>query len=285
MRQTITILIHIVSASRMTRSMLSIPLKPKAIGILVSLLIAFSSVANSGEKLTWCAYYDGRPWIYPINAQYDGVLIEQLAIFEKNNNIKTTVIEDLPWKRCLREVEIGNVDMVLGAYKTKERERSFLFSSEPIFTNVSKINAYSASNNEKMLSVNSLKQMKEFSVARVRSDSHGKVIDDFIASLPKRNVKDLNNHKQVIKRVISGQSDYFFYTEPQLRLLLQKENINMDLFRKVIELEDRAQAYLIFSKNSDIYKKYNDKYMSAVREYYSKHDLEEKLKYHESRSN
>ncbi len=84
--------------------------------------------SNAAERLTWCAYYDGKPWIYPINAKYDGVLIEQLTIFEKNNNIKTTVIEDLPWKRCQREVEIGNIDMVLGAYKTKEREKIiFLF--------------------------------------------------------------------------------------------------------------------------------------------------------------
>ncbi|CAH0542919.1 substrate-binding periplasmic protein [Vibrio marisflavi] len=261
-------------------------LKPIILGTFFLLLIAsYSLTSNAAERLTWCAYYDGKPWIYPINAKYDGVLIEQLTIFEKNNNIKTTVIEDLPWKRCQREVEIGNIDMVLGAYKTKEREKLFSFSSEPVFTNISKIYAYSAVDNKKAIDIKNLDQLKELSVARVRSDSHGKVVDDFIASLPKNKVKDLNNHKQVIKRVISGQSDYFFYTESQLKLILQKENINISLLKKVFEVEDRAHAYLLFSKRSDKYQKYNDKYMNAVKEYYSQYNLEEQLKYHTARSN
>ena len=89
----------------------------------------------------------------------------------------------------------------------------------------------------------------------------------------------------MIKRVISGQSDYFFYTESQLKLILQKENINISLLKKVFEVEDRAHAYLLFSKRSDKYQQYNDKYMNAVKEYYSKYNLEEQLKYHTERSN
>lgn len=41
-------------------------------------------------------------------------------------------VDFIPWARALKEVEQGNSDIVMGAYHSKEREKSYIFS-DPIY--------------------------------------------------------------------------------------------------------------------------------------------------------
>lgn len=41
-------------------------------------------------------------------------------------------VEFIPWARALKEVEVGKSDVVMGAYHSKEREQSYIFS-DPIY--------------------------------------------------------------------------------------------------------------------------------------------------------
>ncbi|MCX4025335.1 hypothetical protein H0A36_23085 [Endozoicomonas sp. SM1973] len=73
---------------------------------------------------------------------YEGILIEELALFEKEHNIKAIPIVHKNWKRCQAEVENGRVDIILGANKTVEREKVFYYLSIPAFLNRSDVSAY-----------------------------------------------------------------------------------------------------------------------------------------------
>ncbi len=75
----------------------------KLVVLLGLLLMSFS--AQSKDELSWCAYYNWAPWIYPKGNGYDGILIEELRQFEKDHNITTKPVVIESWKRC--QVEVG----------------------------------------------------------------------------------------------------------------------------------------------------------------------------------
>ncbi len=77
-------------------------------------------------------------WVYPAGDGYDGILIEQLALLEKQHQIKTQVIDRKNWKRCQVDVTNGQIDMILGANKTEEREKVLAYLEKPAWKKIRK---------------------------------------------------------------------------------------------------------------------------------------------------
>lgn len=244
--------------------------------------ILFSSSAMAKETLTWCAYYDWNPWVYPVEGTYQGILIDELKIFAEKSNVDTKVKDDLSWKRCQKQLEKGKIDMILGAYKTPEREKLFYYLDEPAFYNTSNIYVYTSSTNKKLDNINDIEQLRDFSVSVVRGDSLGNLLDKFVSSLPKNNVHFIATTNQQLQKVLLGRSDYLFSSESGFKSMLEQSNADEDSFKKVLKIQEDIPGYVIFSKKSDTYKIYGDTYIEAIKQYKSENNIQERIDYHKS---
>ncbi|OZG73793.1 hypothetical protein BTA51_08265 [Hahella sp. CCB-MM4] len=95
--------------------------------------------------MSWCAYYQWHPWIYPSGNEYSGLLIDQLNLFQKlypEIEVKPIIVDN--WKRCQVEVARGDISIVLGANRTEDRERSLTFLDRLSFINRTTVAAYVA---------------------------------------------------------------------------------------------------------------------------------------------
>lgn len=112
----------------MSRSILA---KHLPIGLLIGSLSSFAST-NELPTITVC----GSPAYPPISWIEDGhiiglapMLVEKM-ITSLGYLINTE--QDSNWSRCLKEVELGNIDMVVAAYQTKRRKQFMQYLEEPI---------------------------------------------------------------------------------------------------------------------------------------------------------
>ncbi|RDH46217.1 transporter substrate-binding domain-containing protein [Zooshikella ganghwensis] len=142
-----------------------------------------ASVNHSlADSLTWCAYYNWNPWIYPASKDsYAGVIIDQLELFKKNNpniDVKPIVIDN--WKRCQAEVASGHITMILGANKTPAREKLYYYLPEPAFINFSTVGVYTSADNDKVDNINKIDDLRQFSLVMVRGNSYGSTVDNFV---------------------------------------------------------------------------------------------------------
>lgn len=85
----------------------------------------FNSAYGCEVKISWEPW---RPYQYKEGENLTGLDIELAEALVKVTGCKASFIE-LPWNRQLASVELGEVDMVLGAGKTAEREKWADFTS------------------------------------------------------------------------------------------------------------------------------------------------------------
>lgn len=92
--------------------------------------------ATDGRTLSICVDVDPPP---PEQIKRDangkkivnveGISVDIVRAVFAHMGQKVEFSGDLPWNRCLKEVEIGNVDFALGVYFNEERAKIFDFSS------------------------------------------------------------------------------------------------------------------------------------------------------------
>ena len=254
--------------------------------LLTLLLVTLSSSSTQAkETLTWCTIYKWSPWVYPINGVYDGILIEELTRIEQEHDVELIMVPDLSWKRCQRQVETGDVDMIVGGYKTSEREKIFSYINTPSFTDSSRIAAYTSTNNDSIPKADSLNELTGYSVAKIIGDSHGTKADTFIASLPKQQVHPVSKHDQLFNKILLGRTDLFFSRDSGFDVYIKGVGLNPTDFRKVLTVEDTVAGYIIFAKESKNFYKYNQPFSNTIADYMTDINLKDRIKYHKNRAN
>ncbi len=254
-----------------------------------ALLIFFSLFSHIGfaqdKGLSWCAYYNWAPWIYPVAEGYDGILIEQLTLFEKQHKIKTLAIERKNWKRCQVDVANGQIDMILGANKTEEREKVLAYLEKPAFINRSEVNAYALQDNLRVTAVKSLEQLKNYKLAINRGNSLGKVIDTFIANLEENKRRRLNTKKDIYKMILAGRKDYLFSTEPNFQPTLNEYKETLPKlrhvkFKKIYTHHRQVPVFIVLSKKGHVYQDINKLWLKTLEHYQASVNIQERINYH-----
>ena len=255
----------------------------KLVVLLGFILVSFS--VHSKDELSWCAYYNWAPWIYPKGDSYDGILIEELRQFEKDHNIitKPVVIEN--WKRCQVEVGLGHVDMLLGAYITREREVILDFLKKPLFTNNKSLSAFSSVNNTRKGVINNLSDLAKLKLVDNRGISHGEEIDKFIDGLNEGNLLIVNSLEQVLQMVHFNRSDYFFSTDLGIKKLVDRyrENIfelELSNFKKIYTVVRETKAYVAFPKGIKPIENIEGKWIESLNNYYNSVDIQQRIDFH-----
>lgn len=240
------------------------------------------------ETLSLCAYFNWSPWIYANNHSYDGILMEQLTLFkEKNPAIEVNIVEIDNWKRCQIEVANGNISMILGANKTPEREKQFDYLPRPAVINRSSIEAYALKN--KFAPINSLNDLKSYSLSFARGDSFGFQLDKFISQLPEQNIHPTNSIYQSMKMVELSRVDYFLSVSTSYKSTLETYNkehrvYDHSVFEKVYTHERAIPVFFVFGKRDGAYAKYADKWLDVIDEYHRNTNIEERILHHVRRS-
>lgn len=248
-------------------------------------LLSTSAVA---ENLTWCAYFNWNPWIYPVSSGYAGIMIDQLELFKKNNPDITVQIRKIDnWKRCQAEVASGKVTMILGANKTPEREVIFDYLPEPAFLNVSTVGVYTAQDNTEMKNIQNINDLRNYQLAMVRGNSYGSAVDPFVKSLAGKEINELSSQAQTLKLVSVKRVDYFFLPVGTLEATIEKNlekfpELADAKFKLVYEIPRSTPAFYVFGKNTGNYSNYADKWLATLKEYYSNVNFEDEVKRHKA---
>ncbi len=251
------------------------------------LLITPCGYAQSA--LTWCAYFNWAPWIYPAGDGYDGILIEQLTLFEKQHKIKTQAIDRKNWKRCQVDVVNGQIDMILGANKNSEREKVLAYLEKPAFINHSTVNAYALQHNNLVNQVEKLEQLKQYNLAINRGNSFGKTIDDFIASLEENKRRRLNTKKDIYKMILARRKDYLFSTEPNFQPTLNEyketfPQLRQVKFKKIYSHKRHIPVFIVFTKKGHIYRDVNQLWLKTLEHYQASVNIKERINYHTAKA-
>lgn len=257
----------------------------KASIVITALLIAQGSFAQNG--LSWCAYYDWRPWIYPTQNTYSGILMEQLALFEKQHSIKTLPIIRKNWKRCQVDVENGRIDMILGANKTPPRVKIFHYLPKPAFINKSTMTAYALQNNTRIQNVKNLDELAQFKLAFDRGNSYGNTIDQFIEKLPQENRRESNTMGDVFKMIIAKRKDYFFSQDSSFASSIDKYSLEIPSlkdvkFKNIISIEREIPVYIVFSKKGNKFSSMSTLWLATLNSYYQSINLKERIQFHKN---
>ncbi|WP_191601090.1 substrate-binding periplasmic protein [Marinomonas algicola] len=154
----------------------SISAKHLLIGLL--LIGSFCSYTHANERptITVC----GSPAYPPISWIEEGhiiglapMLVESM-ITSLGYPINTE--QDSNWSRCLKEVELGNIDMVVAAYQTERRKEFMQYLAEPIV--IEPITLYY--NKKNPIPSVQWEDLKGLKVGILFSDSFGDIVDQKI---------------------------------------------------------------------------------------------------------
>ncbi len=69
------------------------------------------------------------PTPHDVPGKFRGWSFEAFSLLFERLGKNVIYVEDLPWGRCLKMVELQHVDFALGAYYDNERAKSFVFSN------------------------------------------------------------------------------------------------------------------------------------------------------------
>tara|TARA_R110002074_G_scaffold122092_5_gene256719 strand:+ start:6416 stop:7201 length:786 start_codon:yes stop_codon:yes gene_type:complete len=256
--------------------------------LLRFVLLSLFAINIQAETLSLCAYFNWSPWIYAEGESYDGILMEQLALFrEKNPNININIIEIQNWKRCQLEVARGNISMILGVNKTPEREKILDYLPRPALINRASVEAYALAN--RIGPVRSLDDLKNYSLSFARGDSFGPTMDHFIKSLPKEKIHITNGIYQSIKMVALGRVNYFLSVATSYKSTIREYNkkfrsFDHSVFEKIYTHDRAIPVFIAFGKGSGNYERYSDKWMEVIGDYHNKTNIGDRVKFHITKS-
>ena len=205
------------------------------IGLFFFLLLANKSLAQETLILTDTIW---PPYQYEENGQITGIAID--IVQEAAQRLGYTLeIQTLPWKRALRNAEIGDADGVLSALFTQERAQYLYYTSEPLF----EVRTVMFTLKESPLTqLSSLEDLKGQRIGMVSGYSYGEEFDNF-PGLQKYACKDdavlVQNLSKSRIDVAVAHEFVFKFASRQLGL--------QDRFKEVYTLS-QYPSYLTFSK-------------------------------------
>lgn len=149
------------------------------------LLVSFSlsSLSEACTKISYSAHPDYPPFQWNEGNHIHGASIESINIILSELGIKAEQKIVGPWKRILRNIEKGNIDLVLSLRKTTERENYIDYLKIPFHENPTGIFTLKSS----ALIINKKNDFNGLSGVISLGDKFGDSFDNFI-------INNLNTH-------------------------------------------------------------------------------------------
>jgi polar amino acid transport system substrate-binding protein len=170
--------------------------------LLTSLLLAAGCGATPAAPLTAC----GHPAYPPVSWTEQGELrglapqVVRQLFGELGHEVRVEPLGN--WKRCLLEVQEGRIDIVAAAYRTRERDRHFVFSSQPLIVDAIVLFV----RRDRTFPFSRWEDLEGRTVGLLLGDSFGERFDRFAEARLK--VERVSRSEQNVRKLVLGRIDF-----------------------------------------------------------------------------
>jgi polar amino acid transport system substrate-binding protein len=178
---------------------------------VLALALAFAgctTTVSSTEKNPVLAsgHPDWAPIMYKDGNNISGIGPNLTRAIFKEMGLNVKIVYAGSWDVVLEKAKHGELDVIVGLYKTEEREEYLCFSepyaTDPVVLFLNENNLFDYNKKEDLVG--------KKGVATV-GDSYGQEIDDFIVA-ENLNISRVSNPEEAFKRLQDGKVDYFIYS-------------------------------------------------------------------------
>jgi len=229
-----------------------------ALGLLGLVACSSMNATNGHTTLVASGHPDWPPVMFEANGQIDGVGPALAKKIFADLKIDATFPNEGLWDQVLAKARAGDVDVLVAAYKTTEREEYYTYAdtyiTDPLVLFVKKGKEFAFAKNEDLIGKTGV---------GTTGDSYGQEFDDYIKH--KLGFQWVATSKEALDMVESGKADYFIYSLYSGHEELKTEKREADF----VELPHEVAAepfYMAFSKKSAF-----AKYVPQVNELMAKY--------------
>lgn len=253
------LLTEVVSTMFSTFSVSGYALLYRTLSVVIFVTLSFQSMANSEPKAStaWPAYVeaaidDAPPYRIIAGGNISGIYVDIYEEVMRHLNVETAYFE-VPFKRALHLLKVGQVDVMLGPIKNDERD-DYADFSVPAFPPVKKLVLVNNTDN----------------VVRNVADFRGKTIGvqrgsdylTFLKTVPNINIVSLNDYRQALRMLKAGRVDLVIIPELIATSVMKRLQLSFIRSPYVIAGED---CYIAISKSSPV--RFHIKEIKAALEY------------------
>lgn len=213
---------------------------------------------KAAEVLVASGHAHYPPFMYRDGDQIAGVGADLTRLIFNEVGIEVVSRYVGPWERVMRKAQNGKIDLIVGAYKTKERERYLAFPrehyvEEPVVIFVNKNNAFDF---DRWQDLNN-----KFGGTAI-GESWGNAFDNYAEK--HLNIQRLVHIDQSFKMISRNRLDYAIFALYPGRINLMKLGLEENIIA-LPKLVDAPRAYQAFAKNSQ-FTRYLNYYSKRIRE-------------------
>ncbi|MDO8520445.1 MAG: transporter substrate-binding domain-containing protein, partial [Deltaproteobacteria bacterium] len=213
--------------------------------VLVLALLGVTSGALSNEETAQTLIASGHPEWPPVMFKKGKNIIgagpELVRKIFGELGIKVKIPYSGPWEKVLSQAKAGQIDVVVAAYKTKERENYFVYSypytTDPVAVFVPA---------DKTFKFSTLSDLAGKSGIGMIGDSYGQKFDDYSATHLK--LRRVQTVAEGFNRIAHHQADYFLYSHSSVKLEHKKNQ--RSLIVPLPKLVSAQYFYVMISKKS-----------------------------------
>ena len=157
----------------------------------------------------------------------------------------------MPWARCLKDTETGEVDGVFSSFKLPERERFLVFSKEAL---TKQAIAFFARSESTQSFDGDLAAVQDVRIGVITGTSYGEQFDAAVRNGVLRNVEQTNSIESNLKKLVLGRVDLV----PSYRYVALDTARRLQLLAKIREISpplDSVPTYLAFTKVRNLSKR------------------------------
>lgn len=180
-----------------------------------------------------------------------GIGPDIITLIYKESNSSVSY-HNYPWKRALKQLERGDLDVIIGAYKTSKRSKVFIFTERPFYED--RIVLYTNASNPRKWDGNIISLRKK-RVAIVNGWSYGEKTDNELKNF---NITKTESAYKCLTIAAKGRVDFCLMNYRDASGEIKKSKI-----KNVIQNEHilgTAGVYFAFSKkyfDDDLYNRFN----------------------------
>lgn len=215
---------------------------------LLLLLISVTLSANANAvPLRWCLdHYPGR---HVFNGEnISGPSVDFMRELAERSQLNLVHSEDTPFARCLKQLHDGDMDVMIGLYKTNERSR--YMHMFPIYTGMTEKLYY---HKDKQAPITKLDQLVDFHIViREKFNIH---TPDYEYILQHNTISETKTVSDAMAMLLTGHADFVLATSFSADFSLQN-NPRLDAAIEVspvqLARDNQTLIYLGVSKNSKL---------------------------------
>jgi len=173
-------------------------------GLALFVLMGASSSALAKQEcriLSVSAHPEAPPVMWKKGNKVEGIGVDIISTIAKNVGFKVDNPYKGPWKRVLKSLEMGQLGLITGLYKTTEREQIYAYSEsymkDPVAIITAKKNPFFFSGWEMLIGKQG---------GATLGDSYGQAFDTFMKN--NLDVERVSSYKQLFKLLQEGRIEY-----------------------------------------------------------------------------